>query len=129
MTNGDWMDLAVLERRKYNFLCQVMDLSKQIGETLDRNDTVSLRMLVAMRQEPIEALDELKRTIRLRRSEFSLEEQTHIQNLALGESPNSDSERAYAQQASLARRELDRVLELDQRINLRMAGTNSYYKH
>ena len=37
MTKSDWLDLTVLERRKYNLLSEVMDLSQQLGEALDRD--------------------------------------------------------------------------------------------
>ena len=63
MNRGDWMDLTVLERKRYNCLSEVMDLSQQMGEALDRNDSVSVRMLVAMRQEPLLQLEELKQAI------------------------------------------------------------------
>ena len=32
------LDLAVLERKKYNDLNDVLDLTQQLGEALDRND-------------------------------------------------------------------------------------------
>ena len=51
MTKSDWMDLTVLERKKYNCLSEVLGLSQQLGEAMDRNDDVSVRMLVAMRQD------------------------------------------------------------------------------
>ena len=34
MTKGDWLDLTVLERRKYNLLVETMDLSQQLGEAV-----------------------------------------------------------------------------------------------
>ena len=40
MTKSDWMDLTVLERKKYNCLSEVLDLSRQMGEAMDRNDQV-----------------------------------------------------------------------------------------
>mgnify|MGYP006990325601 CR=1 FL=1 len=36
-----------LERKKYNYLNEVMDLSRQMGEALDRGDEVSMQMLLA----------------------------------------------------------------------------------
>ena len=63
MTKGDWLDLTVLERKKYNQLSEVMDLSQQMAEALDRNDQVSVRMLLFMRQDPILQLEELKRAV------------------------------------------------------------------
>ena len=61
MTKGDWLDLTVLERRKYNLLVETMDLSQQLGEAMDRGDDVSVRLLVAMRQEPILGLEKSRR--------------------------------------------------------------------
>ena len=65
MTKGDWLDLAVLERKKYNCLSEVMDLSRQMGEALDRSDDVSVRMLLALREDPLVQLQELKQAINM----------------------------------------------------------------
>ena len=45
------LELTVLERKKYNYLTEVQDVTRQLAESLDRNDQVSARMLIAMRQE------------------------------------------------------------------------------
>ena len=63
MNASDWLDLTVLERKKYNYLNETLDLTQQIGSALDHNDQISLKMLLAMRQEPIMYLEELKQTI------------------------------------------------------------------
>ena len=81
MTKGDWLDLTVLERKKYNQLSEVMDLSRQLGEAMDRNDQVSLRMLISMRQEPILQLEELKRAIEIKRGSLAPEDQARVHRL------------------------------------------------
>ena len=129
MNASQWMDLTVLERKKYNYLCEVLDLTQQLGQSMDRNDPVSMRILVAMRQDPILALDELNRSIQQRRQEFSPQEQERISALLSGATPDNDAETAFCNQAGLARRQLERVLELDRRINLRVAGNDSVYAH
>ena len=129
MNTSQWMDLTVLERKKYNYLCEVLDLTQQLGQSMDRNDPVSMRMLVSMRQDPILALDELNRSIQQRKAEFSPQEQERISALLSGAVPDNDAENAFCNQAGLARRQLERVLELDRRISLRMAGNDSYYAH
>lgn len=129
MTTGDWMDLTVMERKKYNYLCEVMDLSQQIGATLDRNDVVSLKMLVAMRNDPILALQELEHSMKERRKVLTQPEQERVTALLSGKAqPKDNAEQTFCKQAGLAHRELQRVLELDRRINLRMAGDSSFYK-
>lgn len=128
MNASDWMDLTVLERKKYNYLTEVLDLSQQIGTALDRNDSVSLKILLSLRQEPILALDELRQSIDLRRNALPSTDQARVTSILSGATPSSQEETLFFKHASMARRELDRVLELDRRINLRMAGKNSFYK-
>lgn len=127
MTKGDWMDLTVLERKKYNQLSEVMDLSRQLGEAMGRNDQVSLRMLLSMRQDPILQLEELKRAIDTKRESLSPEDRERLSAVQAGAPPRDEGETAYANQAGSVRRLLERVVELDQRLNRRLAGDSSFY--
>lgn len=127
MTRSDWLDLTVLERKKYNLLSEVMDLSRQLGEALDRNDDVSVRLLVSMRQEPILKLEEVKRSIDSKRESMPPAEWERVADLNSGSPPQDADETAYCSQLDNVRRILERVLELDQRLNRRMAGENSFY--
>lgn len=127
MTKGDWLDLTVLERKKYNYLSEVMDLSQQMGEALDRNDDVSVRIVLAMRQDPILQLEELKRAIDTKRNSLSPEDRERLDRLLAGASPGEEAEESYVRQAGSARRLLERVVELDQRLNRRLAGDASFY--
>ena len=127
MTRGDWLDLTVLERKKYNFLSETLDLSQQMGEALDRGDDVSVRMLVAMRQEPILHLEEVRQAATARLESMAAEERERVGALREGADPQGADEEAYCTQAGNARRLLERVVELDRRLNRRMAGDGSFY--
>ena len=127
MTKSDWLDLTVLERRKYNLLSEVMDLSQQLGEALDRNDDVSVRLLVSMRQDPILRLEEIKAAIGAKRDSMPPEEWERVNDLNGGAQPRDEDETVYLNQVGSVRRILERVLELDQRLNRRMAGDDSFY--
>lgn len=127
MTKSDWMDLTVLERKKYNCLSEVMDLSRQLSEVLDRNDGVSARMLVAMREEPLLRLQELKEAVAFKRESLTAEERERVAALAEGGAPRNEDETVYQNQVGSVRRLLERVIELDERLNRRMAGENSFY--
>ena len=89
MNASDWLDLTVLERKKYNYLNETLDLTQQIGSALDHNDQISLKMLLAMRQEPIMYLEELKQTIQARRQDLPPEDQERVQALLSGASPRT----------------------------------------
>ena len=127
MTKSDWLDLTVLERKKYNLLSEVMDLSQQLGEALDRSDDVSVRLLVSMRQDPILRLEEIKAAIGAKRDSMPPEEWERVNDLNGGAQPRDEDETVYLNQVGSVRRILERVLELDQRLNRRMAGDDSFY--
>lgn len=127
MNKGDWLDLTVLERKKYNYLSEVMDLSQQLGEALDRNDSVSMRMLVAMRQDPLLQLQELKQAIEAKEASLLPAERERVSDLRQGAAPQGEEETTYHNQAGAARRLLERIVELDKRLNRRLAGEKSFY--
>ena len=127
MTRSDWLDLTVLERKKYNLLSEVMDLSQQLGEALDRSDDVSVRLLVSMRQDPILRLEEIKAAIGSKRDSMPPEEWERVNDLNGAAQPRDEDETVYLNQVGSVRRILERVLELDQRLNRRMAGNDSFY--
>ena len=122
------LDLAVLERKKFNYLNETLDLTRQLGEALDRGDQESVRMVVAMRQEPILHLEEVDRVAKERRKSLMPEERQRLEELTRGAAAESASEKPFLEQASQARRLLERVVDLDRRISLRMAGDQSFYK-
>ena len=122
------LDLQVLERKKYNLLNDVMDLSQQLATAMDRNDQVSVRMLVAMRQDPLTQLEEVKHSLSRRLLEFSPDDQDLAHRLLQGEAGSSPREQAVADQSNVNRRLLERIIELDRRLNHRLTGDKSYYK-
>ena len=128
MTRSDWLDLTVLERKKYNYLSEVLDLSQQMGGALDRNDDVSVRMLLALREDPLVQLQELKQAINMKKESLSPEDRERVSALGQGASPKGEEETTYHSQAGAARRLLERIVELDERLNRRLAGKNSFYE-
>ena len=122
------LDLQVLERKKYNLLNDVMDLSQQLATAMDRNDQVSVRMLVAMRRDPLTQLEEVKHNLSRRLLEFSPDDQDLAHRLLQGEAGSSPREQAVADQSNVNRRLLERIIELDRRLNHRLTGDKSYYK-
>ena len=127
MTRNQWLELTVLERKKYNCLLEVEDVTRQLAEALDRNDQVSARMLVAMRQDPLLQLEEVDRSEKQRKSALSEEDQERIRTLLQKREPRYDGENVFLEQAGKTRHLLERVVELDRRISLRMAGDHSFY--
>ena len=128
MTGAEWLDLTVLERKKYNYLTETLDLTNQLAQSLDRNDQVSVRMLMAMRHEPILHLEEVNQISLDRRKSLEEEDQDRVSALLAGAEGRTGEERTFLEQAQKTRRLLERVVELDRRISLRMAGEHAFYK-
>lgn len=128
MTGSEWMDLTVLERKKYNYLSEVLDLTQQLVDSLERNDQVSARMVLAMRQEPVLHLGEMDQACQARLQDLAQEDRERAAALLKGAQPQSKEEQTFLEQASMTRRLLERVVDLDRRVSLRIAGENSFYK-
>lgn len=127
MTRDDWLELTVLERKKYNDLTEVQDLTRQLAESLDRNDQVSVRMLIAMRQDPIRLLSEVDRSAKIRLAALGEEAAARTEALRQGAEPQDEGERIFLEQMGKTRRLLEQVVELDRRVSVRMAGEQSFY--
>ena len=127
MTKDDWLELTVLERKKYNYLVELQDLTGQLAENLDRNDQVSVRMLVAMRQDPVRLLAEVDNSGKIRLAALSEEDRRRAGELRKEGQPRDDGERIFLEQAQKTRRLLEQVVAMDRRVSMKMAGENSFY--
>ena len=127
MSKDDWLELTVLEKKKYNYLVEIQDLTRQLAESLDRNDQVSTRMLVAMRQDPIRQLTEVEHSGKLRLTVLAPEDRETVAALRKGAGHQDDGQRIFQEHAGKTRRLLEQIVELDRRVSLRMAGENSFY--
>jgi hypothetical protein len=86
-------------------------------------------MLISMRAEPIENLKTADRAIKtLERSITDPEDRTHMTALLNGKDAHDEQEQALTAQSESNARQLKRVLELDRRLNQKIAHEKSYYK-
>ena len=72
-------------------------------------------------------IEELKQTIQARRQDLPPEDQERVQALLSGASPRTQEESTFIQQAATVVRLLQRVMELDRAVNLRLTGSSSVY--
>ena len=81
-----------------------------------------------MRQDPILSLAEVDDTAKTRLEGLDREERERLEELRSGaDQARNDAERTFLEQSGRTRRLLERVVELDRRISLRMAGDHSFY--
>ncbi len=119
----------LLQKRKQMMrLNEVEDLTKQLGQALDRRDEVSVKMLIAMRQEPILRLEEIEGEIRGRLESVPEETAIRLAELLNGAEPDTPEEDALSAQVEKNRRLLERIVSLDKLISARVGGRYSFYR-
>lgn len=129
MTEKDLLDIHVLERKKFNLLKEVLDLSEQMGKAMDSNDETTFRMVLVLRHEPIEKLNQLKEGYRTQLKAMDNKDREYVKKLLANEITGSnDKEVALKNQAISTSELLEKVVALDTRINKRIAGEESVYK-
>ena len=132
MTEKAVMDALVQMKRTGNLLNEMEDLTCQMGEAIDRNDQVSLEMLITMREEPLGRLQEADQAVRDQLE--LLEDKLEAAQLAsmLNGGPPADPDKRVQQQlceqVAANNRHLKRIMELDRRLNERLARENSVYR-
>lgn len=115
-------------KRIYSLLTEVMDLSRQLAEALDRDDQVTVRMLVAMRGEPINKLQMARAVLQEQKMELPTEDGQRLAELLNGEPAKEEAEEAIAAQVKMNERLLQQVLELDKVLSRKVAREKSFYQ-
>ena len=122
------LDAHVQAKRIYNLLNEVMDVSRQMAEAMDRDDQVAIQMLVSMREEPVHRLRQARRALKEQRDALEPEAALRLTQLLNGEEAETEAEAPLAAQIGANRRLLEQVLELDRVLNRRLTREKSIYK-
>lgn len=124
----DYLTKALVQsKRMGNLLNEVLDLSQQMAEALDRDDQVAVEMLIAMRQEPIGKLEEVKRALLEQADDLEPEKSLRLSLLLNGGEPEEPEERLLADQTAANGRRLKQVLDLDKVLNQKVTRGKSIY--
>lgn len=122
-------NIAVYLQKKYNGLNEIENLTKQLQDALSYGDRVTIRMLIKMRQEEMDKIDQidLKKTRIL-----NILSENKKRALKKGDSSpflaeNEDLVKKIAEIEHKNHRVLEKLIELDKFVNRRLAGDKSYY--
>lgn len=123
------MDALVLAKRMGNLLDEVMDVSRQMAEALDRGDRVVIQMLLGMRVEPLERLKQTDKALRGMKVGLSAEDAERLIGLLNGtQEPKEREEELLVRQMESNRRTHKGVLELDEVLNRKLTHDKSVYQ-
>lgn len=122
------LDAQVQAKRIYSLLNEVMDISRQMAEAMDRDDQVAIQMLVSMREEPVRKLRQARQALQEQRNALEPEAARRLSQLLNGEEAATEAEAPLVSQVGTNRRLLEQVLELDRVLNRKLTREESIYK-
>ncbi|MEA4994396.1 hypothetical protein SDC9_58320 [bioreactor metagenome] len=121
--------LLVLERSIFRKLSEVIGITRELAEAVDREDQVSVRMLLTGRHRPLLELQELNAALELKRCDLSGEDEAAFDRLLKQSGPpRSEAEREAAEQIAQNRRALEQLAELDRHVNEKLCRDKSFYR-
>ena len=123
-------DILVLVKRIGNLFHEVLDLSNQLAEAVDRRDEVSMSMILAMRSEPIDKLMIANGALREHLETLDSEDALRIRGILNGDATLAGDamETLLANQALVNIRTHKRVMELDEILNKKIGRDKSVYQ-
>lgn len=121
----DLRKAQVQQKRIYTLLNEVLDLSGQLAQALDRNDQTTVQMLVSMRKEPILQLSQARLALLEQREGLPEADRERFSALLNGAAAQTEAESPLAEQVQMNNRVLTRVLDLDKAINFKLTRTKN----
>ncbi|MCB6500616.1 hypothetical protein LI148_09040 [Colidextribacter sp. 210702-DFI.3.9] len=128
MTGAQLLDAQVQEKRRYALLSELFDLTKQLAEAVDRNDEVTIQMLLSMREGPLAQMRQVEENLTRQRSSLSEEDGRRLAELLSGAQAQRQEENALSGQVGTNRRLLGQLVELDKRVNKKVTREKSVYQ-
>ena len=128
MRERDLKELAALQMRICAKLNETLGLSQELAEAVERQDQVSVKLLLSSRQKPILELQELYAAIKFKRCDLSGGDEEDFDRLVSGGAAETEEERPVAAQQAANQRLLERLIGLDRRLNEMLCKERSIYK-
>ena len=122
------MDAHVQLKRIYAALNEALDLTRQLADSVDRDDEISTQMLVSMRQEPTDKLAQAHQALEEQRRSLSADDAARLATLLKGAESERAEESPLTAQVSANQRVLRQLVDLDRVVNRKLARGKSIYQ-
>ena len=121
------LDAHVQLKRAYTALNEALDLTRQLADAVDRNDEITIQMLVSMRQEPTTKLAGAYQALDQQKAALTEADRARLTALLDGAAAGEAPEEPLANQVGLNRRVLKQLVDLDRVVNQKVARDKSIY--
>lgn len=118
-------------QRNYVHMVEIERLTKDMADSLSRNDKESVELLLKMRGEEMDQARSTKQEILMILEAVDTEEKEKFRSWLNGEKkyePDSFEARKIAELSGQTQQALNRTISLDKVLNIKVAGKESYYQ-
>ena len=122
--------VLTVERKMYNTLNEVMELTQEMSEAVRRQDGVSVRLFLKMRREPIQQLGKYRALLEQQCVDLPQPEGEALRHLLSGESTGGTEEtQPLEHQVKLNQSLLQRIIQADRAVSEKINPKKSFYIH
>lgn len=124
------MEILKEMQKKYQCITEIERITRELGDSISRNDRTSIQILLGMRKEEMDQADQYDHNIECLISALNSLEIEKIRSWMNGltqwevEGPVAQK---IVEKGNSTRLILKRAIEMDRQINSRIAGGNSFY--
>lgn len=121
--------MLLLQWKKKQFLKfnEVLSVTEQMVESMNRNDRFAVNMLMNMREDPIRQAQEIQDQIGDYLLQMPENDAIRANELLTGAENGQGMETPLCNQVAQNRRLLERIIQLDRFISQRLGGNRSFY--
>ena len=122
-------ELLALQRKVLRKLNEALGITRELAEAVEREDQVSVRLLLSSRQMPLLELQELDAAMDLKRCELSGADEAAFDRLVTRRGAAEDpAEQELTDQLARNRRVLEQLTQLDRRVSEKLCRERSIYR-
>ncbi len=126
-------EVLIRVQRNYVHMVEIERLTKDMADSLSRNDKESVELLLKMRGEEMDQASTAKHEIQTILEAMDGEDQKKLRSWLNGENgkkyePDSFESRKIAELSSQTQQVLSRTINLDKVLNSKVAGKESFYQ-
>lgn len=126
------MEILKQYQKKYSIVSEIYRLTEEIGELLSKDDRVSSQLVLEMRQDEMNEADRCGESIGILEDAMEQGDRQHLRLLLDGEEgaklAETWQEKKIVEIQNNIMQTLQRTVEIDKRISLRIAGKDSFYR-
>lgn len=119
-------------QKEYVHIVEIESLTKELGNTLARDDRESVQMLLELRQGEMEQADEAKRAVQEILGVVDADMRRLLIKLLEGQDTPAETgsfeETKIAELSHLIKKYLKEIIQIDKVISCKLAGKDSYYE-